>query len=191
MKFAVITFLLTSLFSNISAFSQQVESLHSFQLGYPGIGYSYEHALGKQLSINMEAGVDWSWTYGANTSDIAPIDNFPDINQPKEYTKNNFEINFSPVLRIEPRFYYSVKRRFEVDRFTNNSASFFCITTSFHSTIFQKNERSYLELIPKWGFRRAMGKHFIFETQIGAGLNFYRNSHLFAAGLDIKFGYVF
>lgn len=156
-------------FSIYSVNAQQIESLHSVKIGFSDITYSYEHALGKQFSLNMEAGANWSW----------------------KYSNHSTEIIFSPVLKIEPRLYYSVKRRFEIDRFRNNSASFFCVTTSFHSAIFQEYERSYLLVIPKWGFRRAMGKHFIFETQIGAGINFYRNSYLLAAELDLKFGYAF
>jgi len=161
--------LLITLLPAMTAFSQQVESLHSVKLGYPDITYSYEHALGKQFSINMEAGAHWSW----------------------KYSNHSTEIIFSPVLKIEPRLYYSVKRRFEIDRFTNNSASFFCVTTSFHSAIFQEYRRGYLSVIPKWGFRGAMGKHFIFEIQLGAGMYFYRYSHLFGPGLDLKFGYAF
>lgn len=149
--------------------AQQIESLHSIKAGIYSITYSYEHALGKQFTINTEVGSDWSWSGGSN----------------------NFEINFSPVLKIEPRLYYSVKRRFEIGRFTNNSASFFCVTTSVQSTILKKYSSGYLSVIPKWGFRRAMGNHFIFETQIGGGVYFYRSSTQFSPGLDIKFGYVF
>jgi hypothetical protein len=117
----------------------------------------------------MEAGTDWSWHYSNHTT----------------------EINFSPVLKIEPRLYYSVKRRSEINRFINNSASFFGVTTNFHAAGSRKYDLSYLSVIPKWGFRRAMGKHFIFETQMGAGMYFYQGFHQFDAGLDIKFGYVF
>lgn len=169
MKIVVLILVFISLFSLMPGFSQQVESLHSIKAGIPSITYSYEHALGKQFSLNMEAGADWSW----------------------HYSNHSTEIFFSPILKIEPRLYYSVKRRFEIDRFTNNSASFFCVTNSFHSAIFQEHRSSYFSVIPKWGFRRAMGKHFIFETQLGAGMYFNRNSSQFGPGLDLKFGYAF
>lgn len=165
----IFSLLVVVLLSICSVKAQQIESLHSLKVGIPSLTYSYEHALGKQFSINMEAGADWGlWGNSSHTY-----------------------INFSPVLKIEPRLYYSVKRRVEIDRFTNNSASFFCVTTSFHSAIFQEHRSSYFSVIPKWGFRRAMGKHFIFETQLGAGVYFNRNSSQFGPGLDIKFGYVF
>lgn len=161
--------LISTLFSLSHAFSQQVESLHSVKAGIPSITYSYEHALGKQFSINMEAGVNWGM----------------------RYYNNHTELYFSPIFKLEPRLYYSVKRRFEIDRFTNNSASFFCVSVSYESAILKNYGSGYFSVIPKWGFRRAMGKHFIFETQLGAGVYFNRNSSQFGPGLDIKFGYVF
>lgn len=169
MKIAALFIILISLLSLNQVFAQQIESLHSVKVGIPSITYSYEHALGKQFSINMEAGSDWSWRYSNHSS----------------------EIIFSPILIIEPRLYYSVKRRHEIGRLTNNSASFFSVAASYESGILQKNSRGILSLIPKWGFRRAMGNHFIFETQLGAGLKIYRRSYLFDAELALKFGYVF
>ena len=122
MKIAALFFILISLLSLSQVFSQQVESLHSIKAGIPSITYSYEHALGKQFSINMEAGANWGYYYSNNST----------------------EIIFNPVLKIEPRLYYSVKRRFEIDRFTNNSASFFCVTTSVELGTLEKYERSNL-----------------------------------------------
>lgn len=157
-------------FAFLSGFSQQVESLHSVKFGIPGATYSYEHALGKQFSINMEACMNLSW----------------------QTSNNNTEIIFSPVLKLEPRVYYSVKRRFEIDRFTNNSASFFSISSGvfLDSFSFRNNTPNFL-IVPKWGFRRAIGNHFIFETQIGGGIKFRHGSTQFMPGLDLKFGYVF
>ena len=167
MKIFALIVVFISLFSLMPVFSQQVESLHSIKVGIPSITYSYEHAPGKQFSINMEAGVNWGW----------------------QYSNNRTEINFSPVLKIEPRLYYSVKRRFEIDRFRNNSASFFSLNSGF---TFATDYRSHgFFIVPKWGFRRAMGKHLIFEAQIGGGLWFNRNSAQFNPELDLKFGYVF
>ena len=170
MKIVVFIVVFFSLFSLSSGFAQQVESLHSIKLGYPGAAYSYEHALGKQFSINLEAGMNLSW----------------------QTSNNNTEIIFSPVLKLEPRLYYSVKRRFEIDRFTNNSASFFSISSGvFFDSFSFRNNTPNLFLEPKWGFRRSIGNHFIFETQIGGGLKFRHGSSQFIPGLDLKFGYVF
>lgn len=160
------------LISIYPVFSQQVESLHSANVGYPGISYSYEYALGKQFSINLEAGTNLSW-------------------QTDNYNKST-TINFYPAIQLEPRIYYSVKTRYKYDSFFNNSASFFCISSGIRMDSFSfRNNTPNLFVVPKWGFRRAMGKHFIFETKIGGGIKFRNGSSQFEPGLDVKFGYVF
>lgn len=166
MKIIRLIIVFITLLSTRPAFTQQVECLHSVKLGFPGITYSYEHALGKQVSINFETGGYLGML------------------------NNNFYLR--PVFQFEPRFYYNVKKRFDQGKFLNNSASFFSLTSSsiFDDFSFKNNTPEFF-IIPKWGFRRAIGNHFIFETQIGAGLKFYRSSSQFMPGLDLKFGYVF
>lgn len=183
--------LLITILPAIPVFSQQVESLHSLQLGYPGAGYSYEHALGNQFSINMEAGINISWQKNNINTGIAPFDLDQNNNQPKEYNKISTEINFSPIILLEPRIYYNVKTRHKYGSFFNNSASFFCISSGIglDSFSFRNNTPNFF-VVPKWGFRRAMGKHFIFEAKIGGGIKFRNGSSQFIPGLDIKFGYV-
>ncbi len=170
MKNLRIIILFLSMLSLGSALAQQVESLHSIKLGFPSLTYSYEHALGKQFSINMEAGVKWGW----------------------QSFNNSLKINSNPFLQIEPRFYYNVKKRFGEGKFLNNSASFFSICSGV-DFIKHTGESYYptLFVVPKWGFRRAIGKHFIFETQIGGGVQFNRYSTKFRPDLNLKFGYVF
>jgi hypothetical protein len=153
-----------------AGYSQQVDNLHSVKFGLWDLSYSYEHSLGKQFTINMEAGVNWGW----------------------QSFNNSFEILARPIFQIEPRFYYNVKKRYEKDKFFNNSASFFSLNSGFVFRTLGIDQRSHsFFTIPKWGFRRAMGKHFIFEAQIGGGLWFNRNSTQFNPELDLKFGYVF
>jgi len=170
MKIVVLIVVLISLLSSKQVFSQQVESLHSVKIGFPGITYSYEHALGKQFSINVEASVNWGWQYN-------------------NYSKST-TITFSPIFQLEPRYYYNVNRRFNDKRFINNSASFFSISSGIRLESFNETSSDFF-IMPKWGFRRAMGKHFIFETQIGGGIKFDHGSSQFMPGLDIKFGYIF
>lgn len=157
------------LFPSLS-YTQQVESLHSVKFGLRDLSYSYEHAMGRQFSINMEAGVDWGW----------------------HSSNNSFEILARPIFQVEPRIYYNVRKRYDRGQFINNSASFFSLNSGFTFGTFGSDHRSHAFIIaPKWGFRRAMGKHFIFEAQIGGGLWFGPNSHRFNPELDLKFGYVF
>lgn len=148
-------------------YMQKVESLHSVKFGIPSVTYSYEQALGKRVTINMEAGVTWGW----------------------QSYNNSTEILISPIFQVEPRFYYNVKKRYEQGHSLNNSASFFSLNSGI---ILDTDSRSHsLFIVPKWGFRRALGEHIIFETQFGGGLWFGTNSHRFNPALDLKFGYVF
>lgn len=148
-------------------YMQQVESLHSVKFGIPSVTYSYEQALGKQFTINMEAGATWGF----------------------QSSPNSFKFLADPIFQVEPRIYYNVKKRFDRGKFLNNSASFFSLNSGF---TFATDYRSHsFFIVPKWGFRRAMGKHFIFEAQIGGGLWFGPNSHRFNPDIELKFGYVF
>lgn len=192
MKIVVFIVVFLSLFSLSQAFSQQVESLHSLQLGYPGARYSYEHALGNQFTINIEAGINIGWQKSNINTGIAPFDLDQNNNQSKEYNKISTEINFSPIILFEPRIYYNVKTRHKYDSFTNNSASFFCISSGINLDSFSfRNNTPNFFIVPKWGFRRAMVKHFIFEAKIGGGIKLRNGLTQFEPGLDIKFGYVF
>jgi len=167
MKIFRIVILFLSLLSVKQVFSQQVESLHSVKFGISSVSYSYEQALGKHFTINMEAGA----TLGFQSS------------------PNSFKFLANPIFQVEPRIYYNVKKRFDRGKFLNNSASFFSLNSGF---TFATDYRSHsFFIVPKWGFRRAMGKHFIFEAKIGGGLWFGPNSHQFNPELDLKFGYVF
>lgn len=166
MKIFRIVILFLVLLSIKPALAQQVESLHSVKLGLPGTTYSYEQALGKQFSINFEIG-----------GRLAMLN-------------SNFYLK--PVFQIEPRLYYNIKKRFDRGKFLNNSASFFSLSSGFTYSdfSFDKNSPEFF-LIPKWGFRRAIGKHFFFEAQIGGGLGVTRHSSQFRPEIDLKFGYVF
>jgi hypothetical protein len=146
---------------------QKVESLHSVKFGIPSVTYSYEQALSKQFTINMEVGAAWSF----------------------QSSPDSFKFLVDPIFQIEPRIYYNVKKRYDRDHFLNNSASFFSLNSGY--TFATDHQSHSFFIVPKWGFRRAMGKHFIFEAQIGGGVWIGPNSHRFNPELDLKFGYVF
>lgn len=165
---SVIVFI--AMLSVSTLFAQQVESLHSFKLGIPNATYSYERALGRQFSLNMEAGVNWGW----------------------HSFDNSFEITARPLLQIEPRFYYNLKKRFDKGKLFNNSASFLSISSGVDFSMHTGgSHHPTLYIMPKWGFRRAIGKHFIFEAQLGGGVQFDKYSTRFRPDLNLKFGYVF
>ncbi len=54
------------------------------------------------------------------------------------------------------------------------------------------NDYPYLRMIPKWGLRRTIGNHFIFEfaAGIGAAVSKFEKMHV-TLDEDLKFGYTF
>ncbi|SFU70052.1 hypothetical protein SAMN05216480_11447 [Pustulibacterium marinum] len=85
----------------------------------------------------------------------------------------------APVLTLEPRWYYNIKKRFAKSKtIDGNSANFLSIKTSYHPDWFViSNEdnvsvESDLSVIPTWGIRRGIGRHFTYETGIGVGYQY-------------------
>jgi hypothetical protein len=103
----------------------------------------------------------------------------------------------APLLRIEPRFYYSYLKRAEKGKqVTNNSASFLSLAleNKFNAYLTDVEGRSVniLTIMPKWGLRRAIGPHLFVEGTIGAGVSYDKNRDFrFVPGLDVRFGYAF
>ena len=101
-----------------------------------------------------------------------------------------------PVMRVEPRYYYNLTKRFEKGKKTiNNSANYLSISSDYQfATGIGSKAHSIgtFNIIPKWGMKRTIGKHFIFEFAVGIGVQKSENNNWKAApGLDLKLGYSF
>lgn len=90
------------------------------------------------------------------------------------YEKPKFVM--SPVLTLEPRWYYNLDNRLRIEKpIEGNSGNFVSLKTSWHpdwfgnSTINDVNELTNISFVPTWGIRRLIGKSFTFETGIGIG----------------------
>ena len=77
-------------------------------------------------------------------------------------------------LNIEPRWYYGYIKRMQRNQITTNNSSDFLslslLTTHPFTEVKMKNATMFT-LLPKWGLRRALGKHFIFEFALGYGIS--------------------
>ncbi|WP_430409383.1 hypothetical protein [Kordia sp.] len=83
------------------------------------------------------------------------------------------------VLTMEPRFYYNLNKRAKKShRIDGNSGNFISLKTSYHPDWFvisnTENIRivSDISIIPTWGIRRNIGKHFNHETGLGIGYRY-------------------
>ncbi len=158
------------------------KSIYGIQIGVSGIWISNESQLTDKISFRSEIGFEKG-----------------------VFTKNITSVNgagFTPVIMIEPRFYYNLNKRIENRKKTsNNSGNFIGFNIRYNHDWFYKSyyERlatiSSISFIPKWGIKRPIGNHFTFEAGIGVGGYFiiedYEIDNNIALDLHLRFGYLF
>lgn len=167
---------------------QSVEkSIFGIQTGFTGLWVYNELKLSNQIALRTEIGFD------AYKND----DFYPDAG-----------FLLTTVVSLEPRWYYNLnKRRNNSKRIDNNSGNFFSLKTSFHSDdlLIKFGDDSNakivdnLSIIPTWGIRRNIGKHFNYETGIGVGYihyfsknsGFTKDKSETAINLHLRIGYQF
>ena len=112
----------------------------------------------------------------------------------------------APVFTVEPRWYYNLDKRVAKNKSVlNNSGNFISLNIKYHPDWFVISKhgnikvRNQISIIPTWGIRRNLGKHFNYETGIGLGyVRYFETEGLFlnkkgeaALNLHIKIGYQF
>jgi hypothetical protein len=152
----IIIIILCGLSQIAMAQSASVErSIFGIQAGW-GIWVHQEAKLSPRMALRSEIGVH-ARVRGGNI-----------------YEKPKFVM--SPVLTLEPRWYYNLNNRLgQGKRIDGNSGNFLAVKSSWHpdwfgnSTINGVNDLTDISLVPTWGMRRLIGNHFTFETGIGIG----------------------
>ncbi|ADR21303.1 hypothetical protein MATR_10680 [Marivirga tractuosa] len=136
------------------------QSTFGLQTGVLGIWAYNEVKLSNSIALRTELGFDfgiWETTY------------YDDYNSPFILT---------PVIVVEPRFYYNLKKRSKNSkRIDGNSGNFIALKTSYHPdlALFNTDDApvvSDFAIIPTWGIRRNLGEHFNYEAGIGIGYSF-------------------
>ena len=159
-------------------------AVFGIQTGFSGLWVHGEFKLSNKFALRAETGLDlgtWENTY-----------------------TNQKGLGFAPVISLEPRFYYNLnKRHNKGKRIDGNSGNFISLKTSYNSDLFfiGTNEDIHLEtdfmVIPTWGIRRNLGKHFNYEAGFGIGYIHYReeyninNKSDVTANLHARIGYKF
>lgn len=158
------------------------KNLTEVQIGLFGINVNYETKLVDKLSLRISAELQ------PNSLD----NNF--------YGKTEFII--SPIINIEPRFYYNFKTRAKKGKNNNhNAANYFSLQMQYMPDWFVisniDNLQSYnqINFIPTYGFRRNFSEKFNYEFKFGYGYGTLIDSNYKASGrvidLSFKVGYVF
>ncbi len=189
MKKIVITLILLSVNLIVKAQDASVEkSIFGIQAGLFSIYTQYETKLSNSFSLRSELGLEPGVTISRDSADG--------------------RLFLSPVINLEPRWYYNLnKRQKKSKRIDNNSGNFVSLKTSFHPdwfTISSNSEKpidfiSDIVIIPTWGIRRNIGKKFNYE--VGAGIAYvkrleefdskYIDDNFFTLDFHLRIGYTF
>lgn len=160
MKKTIISLILLSLTFTVKSQNTSVEnSVFGIQTGLLGIWAHSELKLSSQIVLRNEIGFD---------VEIQGGDSF-----------RKTGVFMLPVFTAEPRWYYNLKRREKKSkRIDGNSGNFISLKGSYRPDWFvisnydNVNSISEMSIIPTWGIRRSIGKHFNYETGLGVGYNY-------------------
>ena len=162
------------------------QSVYGIQTGFFGAWVHNESKLTNSIALRGEIGLD----AGYWDNDFYDISGFL----------------LTPVITLEPRWYYNLNKRLEKSRrIDGNSGNFISLKTSYHPDWFViSNEEdisivSNISIIPTWGIRRSIGDHFNFETGLGVGYVYHfgkaagysENDSEIAVNLHLRIGYRF
>lgn len=186
-KFIYATICLLVFQTNYSQIKGVEKSLFNFQTGILGIWVNNEAKLTTNFVLRSEFGLD-AGIFGGEIND-------------------NSGLFLTPVINLEPRFYYNINKRESKNKNTsNNGANFLTTSISYHPDWFvisnknNINVNNQLSIIPKWGIRRNIANsNFNFEAGIGFGYRFYflkqygysKNEGETALDLHLRIGYTF
>jgi len=162
------------------------ESISGIQVGFLGVWVHQEIELSNQITLRAEVGLDAGFWGG----------NF--------YRKNGYLM--TPVIRIEPRWYYNLNKRVSKSKnISGNSGNFLTLQTSYNPNWFVISNydniavADQISIIPTWGIKRNIGNHFTYETGIGIGyryifaksVGYVENVGETAINLHLRVGYQF
>ncbi|HET8838730.1 MAG TPA: hypothetical protein VFM82_07015 [Flavobacteriaceae bacterium] len=141
-----------------------------------GIWVHNERKLSNSIALRSEIGLD-AGIFGNSYSN-----------------ENYVDYVFTPVLILEPRWYYNFEKRIRKGRkITNNSGNFLALRVGFNPDLFVISNRddisvpNQLFIIPKWGIKRGIGQHFTYEAGIGIGYHHvFENDYYWVAHDDVE-----
>ena len=175
MKKLLLIAIIATISGNLTAQNAKTQSSHSIKGPLVGLSYSYEHPIAQQSTLNMELILNGGFGSGIFYDSYWVV---------------------APVLRIEPRYYYNLSKRFGKGKKTlNNSANYLAFAVDYQPGMsIGKNAEAnqYLQMVPKYGLKRTIGRHFIFEVAAGVGTYIIESSNWEPVlAFDLKLGYAF
>jgi hypothetical protein len=158
----------------------------NIQIGILGLWINNEFKITKSFALRVETGLDFGTIK----------------NQDTEYDSETSNV-LAPVINIEPRWYYNLKKRYaERKRIDKNSGNFLTLRIGYHPNSFVISNNKDINIvpdisfIPKWGIKRNIGET-NFNYELGAGLGYgltyfdYTTKKELAVDLHARLGYSF
>ncbi len=157
------------------------KTMFGVQTGFLGIWAYNETKRSKSVTIRSEVGFDGG-IFGGSLHD-------------------NTGFILTPVISIEPRRYYNLKRRLKQSkRIDGNSGNFYSIKASYNPDWFvlsnqdNLNVNHQISITPTWAMRRNIRNYFNYETGIGIGYRHHYSSQYGSRGeaninLHLRIGY--
>jgi len=156
------------------------KSIYGIQTGILGVWGYNESKLTNSIALRSEIGLDAGFSGGSNINTVFVL---------------------TPTITAEPRFYYNLKKRSKKGKsiFKNSgnflSLKFFYVPNLFViSNLRNVSARKSLSIIPEWGIKRTIGKHFTYELGLGIGYYIDLEDSWFnatTADLHLRIGYTF
>lgn len=144
----------------MSSYSQEAsveKSVFGAQTGFAGVWFHNEFRLTNSVALRSEIGLEY---------DVAVGDHY-----------DGAGFILQPVITLEPRYYYNLeKRSSQGKQIAKNSGNYISLKSSYHPDWFVINldekvtKTADLSIIPTWGIKRTLGKHFTYEAAVGFGL---------------------
>jgi len=142
------------------------KSISGVQLGFMSAWVYHEIRLFDNITLRAEGGLGAGFWYQKSFFD----------------TNANSGFVVRPIFAVEPRYYYNLNNRYQKQKkIDNNAANFVSLNVEVDpGWIIASNEKdlsasSNISLIPTWGIRRNLGKHFNYELGVGVGYQYVFN----------------
>ena len=132
------------------------KSIVGLQVGPLAAFVYYEKGLNDEVALRFEAGQDNALLGGFSSAEIVIL---------------------SPVISLEPRWYYNLdERKLSSRSISGNSGNFLSLKTNYHPNWFT-DITDQVSIVPTWGIRREFWRDFDFELGIGTGYKyrFFKN----------------
>lgn len=172
----------TFLFAQKNSTDTRLENLFKSDLGFRGIGVSYEPRLGKKINIDLAAGLGGGYDIWTNS-----------------FTYEWQIFNPAIYIVVNPKYYYNREKRLAKGKpISRNAGNYFGLAIKYTTPNVGESTYVYDALLFNlhWGIQRPVGKRWTFNTHAGVGYatdasDLSNTGGTIYPAMDLRFAYVF